>query len=117
MSNRSYDEVFLLIKSLDKSEKRLFKLFANRHSAQIELKIVQLFNAMDAMEEYQDELLLSKKGIFNKAQLPNLKAHLYKQILHALRQSPDTNDIDIILSVVKANIRISSMIKLVFVRI
>lgn len=106
MSNRSTDEVFLLIKSLDKGEKRLFKLYVKRNSAQAELKIVQLFTAMEAMEEYQEELLLRKKKLFSKEQLPNLKTHLYKQILNALRQNPDSTDIDIIFQEQMGNARI-----------
>lgn len=106
MSNRTTDEVFLLIKSLDKGEKRLFKLYANRNSTQVELKIVQLFNAMDGMEEYDEACLLRKKNVFGKEQLPNLKTHLYKQILNALRQSPDSNDIDIIFQEQMGNARI-----------
>ncbi len=42
MSNRSTDTVFLLIKSLEKSEKRNFKLYVKRNSADTPLKVITL---------------------------------------------------------------------------
>mgnify|MGYP003341146645 FL=1 len=61
MPNRSTDTVFQLIKSLEKSEKRNFKLYVSRNKSNEELKTVQLFDAMDKMEQY-DEAVLLKKG-------------------------------------------------------
>lgn len=106
MPNRSNDELFLLIKSLNRSEKRLFKLFAKRHTFNTELKIVQLFNALDKMDDYQEDQLLRKNQALTKEQLPNLKAHLYKQILNALRQSPDDSDLDILFHEQMGNARV-----------
>ena len=56
MPNRSKDELFQLIKSLEKAEKRNFKLFVKRNSAQEDLKIIHLFDALDKMEQYDEEL-------------------------------------------------------------
>jgi hypothetical protein len=106
MSNRSNDELFLLIKSLNRSEKRLFKLFAQRHTFNTALKIVQLFDAIEKMDDYQEDQLLKKNKNLNKEQLPNLKAHLYKQILNALRQSPDDSELDILFQEQMGNARI-----------
>ena len=44
MSNRFSDTLFQLIKSLEKAEKRHFKLYIKRNSAKEDLKIVELFD-------------------------------------------------------------------------
>ena len=85
MPNRSVDALFLLIKTLKKSEKRNFKLYINRITASEELKIVQLFDALDKMDEYDEAVLFKKNKSIKKQQLSNLKAYLYKQILSSLR--------------------------------
>jgi hypothetical protein len=85
MPNRSADTLFQLIKSLEKSEKRNFKLYVKRNSAEAELKIIQLFDALDKMEQYDEVQLLKKNRAIAKQQLSNLKAHLYKTILSSLR--------------------------------
>ncbi len=95
MPNRSNNALFQLVKSLKKSEKRNFKLFVNRHSAAEDLKIIQLFDALDKMEDYNEALLLKKNPSISKAQLSNLNANLYKQILGSLRLIKDENNIDI----------------------
>lgn len=95
MPNRSTDTLFQLIKSLEKSEKRNFKLYANRNASGEELKIVLLFDALDKMEEYDEVLLFKKNDSLKKQQLSNLKAHLYKQILSSLRLINDESNIDI----------------------
>ena len=61
MSNRSTDILFQLIKSLQKAEKRHFKLYIKRSSTKEDLKIVQLFDALDKLPDDYDEKLLTKK--------------------------------------------------------
>jgi hypothetical protein len=95
MPNRTKDELFQLVKTLEKAEKRNFKLFVKRNSAQVDLKIIQLFDALDKMEHYDEEILLRKNKSIRKQQLSNLKAHLYKQILASLRVLKDEDNIDI----------------------
>src|ERR1700761_9397047 len=97
MPNRSTDALFQLLKSLEKSEKRNFKLYVTRNSASEELKIVQLFDALDKMDEYDEAVLLKKNESIKKQQLSNLKAHLYRQILTSLRLINDESNIDIVL--------------------
>jgi hypothetical protein len=96
MPNRSADTLFQLIKSLEKSEKRNFKLFVKRNSSG-DLKFIQLFDALDKMKEYDEFGLLRKNKALKKEQLSNIKAHLYKQILASLRIIRDENNIDILL--------------------
>lgn len=87
MTNEQKDNLFLLIKTLTKSEKRQFKLFVGRMGSNSDSKFLNLFNVMDKSERY-DESAILKKGIVSKQQLSNLKAHLYKQILISLRLNP-----------------------------
>jgi hypothetical protein len=94
MPNRSTDTLFQLIKSLKKSEKRNFKLYIGRKSAGEDLKIIQLFDALDKMNDYDETQLLKNKSLL-KQQLSNMKAQLYRQILSSLRQIKDENNIDI----------------------
>ena len=95
MPNRSTDTLFQLIKSLEKSEKRNFKLYATRNSSSEELKSIQLFDALDKMDNYDEVGLLKKNEAIRKQQLSNMKAHLYKQILSSLRLINDEYNIDI----------------------
>ena len=46
----STDALFQLIQSLEKSEKRNFKLYVKRNTANDDLKIIQLFDALDKMD-------------------------------------------------------------------
>jgi tetratricopeptide (TPR) repeat protein len=96
MPNRSTDELFQLIKSLDKSEKRLFKLHVKRISGTDDLKILALFDALDNMTEYDEDKLLRKHKSIQKQQLSNMKAYLYKQLLASLTHS--SPDIETVLS-------------------
>jgi len=98
MPNRSTDELFQLIKSLDKGEKRTFKLYMKRSSGGVDLKIIKLFDALDKMDEYDEKVLLSRNKSIMKQQLSNMKASLYKQVLASLRQIRDDENIDIYLN-------------------
>ena len=105
MPNRSADTLFQLIKSLEKSEKRNFKLFVKRNSS-VDLKFLKVFDALDGMKEYDEPALLKKNKEIKKQQLSNIKAHLYKQILASLRLISDENNIDIQLHEQMAHARI-----------
>lgn len=87
MSNISKDNLFALIQSLSKSEKRQFKLYVNRLGDNIDAKFLLLFNLLEKMSDYDEEEIMKSK-IVTKQQLSNLKAHLYKQILISLRMNP-----------------------------
>ena len=93
MPNRS-DALFQLIHSLQKQEKRNFKLYVKRNSANEDLKIIQLFDALDGMKEYDEDVLLNKTTSVKKQQISNIKAHLYRQLLASLRLL-DNKSIDI----------------------
>jgi hypothetical protein len=95
MPNRSADPLFQLIKSLQKAEKRNFKLYIQRNSANKDLKIIQLFDALDKLGEYDEAVLLRKIPSIKKQQLSNIKAHLYKQVLASLRLLKIEESIDL----------------------
>lgn len=84
MANHQKDFLFVLIKSLSKSEKRQFKIFASRLETSSNTKFIELFNILDKSDAYDEKLIL-KSGIIKKVQLSNLKSYLYKQILVSIR--------------------------------
>ena len=94
MAKRFTDILFQLIKSLEKAEKRNFKLYIKRSSGNEHLKIVELFDALDKLQEYDEALLLQKLPSIKKPQLSNIKVHLYKQLLASLRLLKSTESID-----------------------
>ena len=94
MTKEQKDNLFVLIKSLSKSEKRQFKLYVGRLGVNEDSKFLTLFNILDKLSVY-DESVILKKGIVKKQQLSNLKAHLYKQILISLRLNPSHQNIRI----------------------
>ncbi len=81
------ENLFVLIKSLSKSEKRQFKLYVGRMGSNADSKFLKLFNLIDKIDKYDEKIILSKK-IVSKQQLSNLKAHLYKQVLISLKLNP-----------------------------
>lgn len=94
MPNRITDILFQLIHSLEKAEKRNFKLYIKRNSAMQDLKIIELFDALDKLNIYDEVLLLKKLKSIKKPQLANTKAHLYRQLLASLRIIKSTESID-----------------------
>ncbi len=84
MANHQKDSLFVLIKSLSKSEKRQFKIFASRLETSSNTKFLELFTILDKSEVYDEKIIL-KSGTIKKIQLSNLKSYLYKQILVSIR--------------------------------
>ncbi len=85
-------DLFKLIKSLTKQEKRYFKLQASRHVIGKENRYLQLFNAIDAQSEYDEEQIRKKfAGATFIKQLHVAKNYLYRLILSTLRQYGERN--------------------------
>lgn len=93
--NTSPQQVFQLIKSLTKSEKRSFKIYVGRLNDQQDAKFIKLFDALDKMDRYDEKVLTKKMDGMSKSQLANLKSHLYKQVLLVLRINHLKSDVDI----------------------
>lgn len=95
MSNENNDPVFQLVKSLTRSEKRHFRLFTNRQGSNEGLKFLQLFDAMDNQDQYDDEKILQQVPTLKRVQLANMKANLYRQMLSSLRLYHSSQNLDI----------------------
>lgn len=98
MANPFSDTLFQLICSLEKAEKRHFKLYIKRSSAKEDLKIIRLFDTLDNLAEYDEKLVFKRLPDITKPQLSNLKTHLYKQLLASLRLLKTTENTDLKLS-------------------
>jgi len=95
MPKQQTDYLIQLIKSLTKTEKRQFRLWVNRNQANADVLFLQLFDFLDKQKKYDEELILKKNPGIKKRQISNLKAHLYKQLLVALRLQHRSNNADI----------------------
>ena len=60
MINDQKDNLFQLIKSLTKSEKRQFKLYVGRMGSNNDSKFLNLFNLLDKSSKYSEKLILEK---------------------------------------------------------
>ena len=94
MTKPQKDNLFVLIRSLTKSEKRQFKLYIGRLGVNEDSKFLLLFKVLEKLKVY-DERAILKEGFVKKQQLSNLKAHLYKQILISLRLNPSHQNLRI----------------------
>ena len=92
MTKDQKDNLFLLVKSLTKSEKRQFKLYVGRLGVNSDSKFLNLFNLLDKSKVY-DEAAIVKSRVVKKQQLANVKAHLYKQVLISLKLNPSHQNI------------------------
>lgn len=93
MSNKNSDQLFQLIQSLNKGEKRHFKLYASRHKGGENAKFLKLFDLINNQTNYNEEKILAKDKSLKPSQLPNLKQNLYKQIMASLRMLHSSSDI------------------------
>lgn len=85
MSRKASDQVHRLIRSMDAAEKRYFKLYAGRHLIRGKSNHLLLFNAISAMETYDEEALLQRfKGRGFTARFAIAKQRLHNTILESL---------------------------------
>ena len=78
---KTSSDLFELIKSLSKSEKRYFKLFSSIHKG--EKNYLKLFDSIDRQQEYYNEAIIRKEFSREKfiKHLPKEKNYLYQLIL------------------------------------
>ena len=79
------DQLFQLIKSLTKAEKRNFHLYGSRIQDAETLKYMQLFEWVEKSADCNDQQLMAKMKITDRTQYQNIKRHLYKQLMISLR--------------------------------
>jgi hypothetical protein len=77
---------------MNKAEKRHFKLFVNRIRNGHPPKFVQLYDVLDRQEQYDEQVVLQAVPEIKPGQLPNLKQHLYRQLLTSLRLNASVHD-------------------------
>ncbi len=85
MAKQQTDNLIQLVQSLSKAEKRNFRLYANRQNSTEDKLFILLFDYIESAKNYSEEELLKKNPLIKKAQLSNIKANLYKQLLSSLR--------------------------------
>ena len=86
MANKNNDEVFTLIKSLSRSEKRYFKRYALINGMKKKNNYLRLFKAMERMKGYDEKKLKIKfRGETFTKQIHVTKVYLYKIILRSMR--------------------------------
>lgn len=85
MSNQLSYQLFELIKTLSKSEKRYFKLYSTRNLTDKELVFIQLFDVIDKMDRYDEKKINQKFPTLKGSLLSNHKANLYEKLLMSLR--------------------------------
>lgn len=89
------DQLFELIKSLSKSEKRYFKLYVSRHKASDKNNYALLFDFLDKKEMYNEREVFKqfkKEAFLNNFSIA--KRRLYDQILSALDAFHTANSVD-----------------------
>jgi hypothetical protein len=86
MPKQKTDDLLKLVASLNRAEKRHFRLFVKRNQqADTEILFLQLFDLLERTGAYDEANILRRIEGIKKSQLSNLKAHLYKQLLTSLR--------------------------------
>ena len=85
MSRVPSTDLFDLIKSLSKAEKRQFKLYTARRGNSGKSKYLMLFEALDRMERYDEEKLLQQNPMLRGSDLKSIKPYLYELIIQSLR--------------------------------
>ena len=95
MSITRKDQLFNLIKSLSKSEKRNFKLYVNRLKGNEHVKFIRLFDVIDKSKEFRKGQIKDKFDDISNTQFANLKRHLYAQILKSLRLIHNEKEVDL----------------------
>lgn len=79
------DQLFQLVKSLSKAEKRNFTLYVKRLNSNEEVKFLKLFEVIDKLSDFDESQILKHMRGVGKSQFANLKRYLYSQILISLR--------------------------------
>ncbi len=98
-------ELFNLIKSLSKSEKRFFKLSSSLQSG--DKNYLKIFDVIEKQKEYDEEAVKNTfKGSTFVKHFPSEKNHLYKLILKSLRNYHSDHSVSSILRQEIKNIEI-----------
>ncbi len=94
MPNKASDQLFLLINSMTKQEKRYFRIFSSRHSNE-KNNYYTLYQVIDRQKEYDEEAiikLLKSHQFVNRLSIA--KTRLYEQLLKSLSSFHAQKSID-----------------------
>jgi hypothetical protein len=94
MSKDRSDHLFILVKSLKKSEKRYFKL-RNSSVNGSDHKYLRLFEEIEKLKDFDEDRVLETNDWIRPEQFSNLKANLYKKILQSLKEYTTSTNEDI----------------------
>ncbi len=97
MSKTPSRKLFQLIHALSSSEKRYFKIFANKSTSENDNKYLLLFNAIEEQTDYDEaqlkELLYPGEQIESR-KFSEMKAYLYDLILKSLHSYDEKNFVE-----------------------
>ena len=77
MPKSSSNDLFILIKALNKSEKGYFKLHASRRTSKGEQIYIKLFDAIDKQSEYNEQKIVQKLRTISPTAFSEMKNYLY----------------------------------------
>ncbi|HHG85707.1 MAG TPA: hypothetical protein ENJ82_13245, partial [Bacteroidetes bacterium] len=83
---KTQDDLYQLVTSLSRAEKRYFKIYANRHVIGKQNKYVMLFDLLDRQKSYDANLLRKK---YPGSNLSSDKNYLKKLLLKSMRAYRD----------------------------
>jgi len=86
MSRTKSRELYDLIKSLDKNEKRYFKMSVAKSGNQDEVKMLQFFDLVNKQKDFIEDQISERIPGIKTEQISNMKAYLHEKILQSLRQ-------------------------------
>jgi len=95
MSTAQNEQLFKLIKSLQKAEKRHFKLFINKLESDKNPLSIKLFDFLDSAKSLDEKKMNKRFAELKTADFLNLKRNLYGQILKSLRLLHSRHDKEI----------------------
>ncbi len=78
--------LYELIKSMNKNEKRYFKVTSSFSEEADDKKVLLLFDEINKQDDFDEDKILKKNPSLKASQLSNLKAYLHERILQSLRQ-------------------------------
>jgi len=85
MSNKKSNHLYELVKSLNKTEKRYFKLYSSRHTIGEQNNYNSLFDFLTKMDNYDEDIIIKHfKGEAFLNRFSITKGRLYTHILNAL---------------------------------
>ncbi len=100
------EDLFTLIKSLSKSEKRAFRLYVERIAESQNLVYMKIFDAMDQQKVLNEPEIKRKIKSQNSTSYSNAKRHLYEQLMISLRLIQKSK---------KANIKVRELIDFCYI--